>query len=100
MTKPVQLVDLFAGPGGLGEGFSSIRKPDHSRQFKTLVSVEKEASAHRTLTLRAFYRLLLDSDHGMDAYFEYLQGGEHPSNRDDVKDLWLEAEQEALRLEL
>lgn len=100
MTKPVQLVDLFAGPGGLGEGFSSIRKPDHSRHFKTLVSVEKEASAHRTLTLRAFYRLLLDSDHGMDAYFEYLQGGEHPSNRDDVKDLWLEAQQEALRLEL
>ncbi|SDL54672.1 DNA (cytosine-5)-methyltransferase 1 [Franzmannia pantelleriensis] len=100
MTKPVQLVDLFAGPGGLGEGFSSIRRPDHSRQFKTLVSVEKEASAHRTLTLRAFYRLLLDSDHSMDAYFEYLQGGEHPSKRDDVKDLWLEAEQEALRLEL
>ncbi|ERS92096.1 DNA cytosine methyltransferase [Halomonas sp. PBN3] len=100
MTKPVQLVDLFAGPGGLGEGFSSIRRPDRSRQFKTLVSVEKEASAHRTLTLRAFYRLLLDSDRGMDAYFEYLQGGKHPSSRDDVKDLWLEAEQEALRLEL
>lgn len=100
MTKPVQLVDLFAGPGGLGEGFSSIRRPDRSRQFKTLVSVEKEASAHRTLTLRAFYRLLLDSDRGMDAYFEYLQGGEHPSCRSDVKDLWLEAEQEALRLEL
>lgn len=100
MTKPVQLVDLFAGPGGLGEGFSSIRRQDRSRQFKTLVSVEKEAPAHRTLTLRAFYRHLLDSDRGMDAYFEYLQDGKHPSNRDDVKDLWMEAEQEALRLEL
>lgn len=100
MTKPVQVVDLFAGPGGLGEGFSSIRRPDRSRQFKTLVSVEKEASAHRTLTLRAFYRLLLDSGKGMDAYFEYLQGGGHPRNREEVSDLWLEAEQEALRLEL
>lgn len=100
MTKPIQMVDLFAGPGGLGEGFSSIQGPDGCRRFKTLVSVEKEASAHRTLTLRAFYRILHDSGKGMDAYFDYLKGGEHPSNREEVRSLWQEAQHEALHLEL
>jgi DNA (cytosine-5)-methyltransferase 1 len=49
------VVDLFAGPGGLGEGFASLVKKDH-RPFQIGISVEKEASAHRTLTLRAFLR--------------------------------------------
>lgn len=100
MTKPINVVDLFAGPGGLGEGFSSIRRPDGSRQFKTLVSVEKEPAAHRTLTLRAFYRLLHDSGLGMSAYYDYLQGGEHPSERADMQHLWDRAQEEALCLEL
>lgn len=101
MKQPIQVVDLFAGPGGLGEGFSSVRMADGGRVFKTLVSVEKEASAHRTLTLRAFYRLLLDSGKDMEAcYFDYLKGGEHPSRREETRTLWLKAEQEALRLEL
>lgn len=100
MTKPIHMVDLFAGPGGLGEGFSSIRKPDGSRQFKTIVSVEKDSAAHRTLTLRAFYRLLHDSGMGMSSYYEYLNGGEHPSARTDVQYLWEQAREEALCLEL
>lgn len=100
MTKPIHVVDLFAGPGGLGEGFSSIRRSDGSRYFQTLVSVEKEPAAHRTLTLRAFYRLLLDSGMGMSAYYDYLQGGEHPSSRADVQHLWKQARDEALCLEL
>lgn len=100
MTKPIQIVDLFAGPGGLGEGFSSIRNSDGSRQFRTLVSVERDPAAHRTLTLRAFYRLLHDSGLGMSAYYDYLQGGEHPSERTDVQPLWNQAREEALCLEL
>ncbi|MBD3897920.1 DNA cytosine methyltransferase [Halomonas sp. ML-15] len=100
MTKPIHVVDLFAGPGGLGEGFSSIRKSDGSRQFQTLVSVEKDPAAHRTLTLRAFYRLLHDSGMGMSAYYDYLQGGEHPSCRSDVQHLWKQAQEEALCLKL
>ena len=100
MSKPIQIVDLFAGPGGLGEGFNSLRDTKGRRVFKTLVSVEKEASAHRTLTLRAFYRLLQDSNFGMEPYFEYLRGGEHPSEVSELKQLWEEAVKEALRLEL
>ncbi|WP_355660232.1 DNA cytosine methyltransferase [Halomonas salifodinae] len=100
MTKPIQVVDLFAGPGGLGEGFSSVKGADGSRQFRTLVSVEKDSAAHRTLTLRAFYRLLQDSGIGMSAYHDYLQGGCHPSEREATVHLWKQAEEEALQLEL
>lgn len=49
------IVDLFAGPGGLGEGFASLVEDGHA-PFRIGISVEKEASAHRTLTLRAFLR--------------------------------------------
>jgi site-specific DNA-cytosine methylase len=49
------IVDLFAGPGGLGEGFASLEIGGHA-PFRIGISVEKEASAHRTLTLRAFLR--------------------------------------------
>jgi DNA (cytosine-5)-methyltransferase 1 len=49
------IVDLFAGPSGLGEGFASLVQDGHA-PFRIGISVEKEASAHRTLTLRAFLR--------------------------------------------
>lgn len=49
------VVDLFAGPGGLGEGFASLVEGEHA-PFRLAISVEKEASAHRTLRLRAFLR--------------------------------------------
>jgi DNA (cytosine-5)-methyltransferase 1 len=49
------IVDLFAGPGGLGEGFASLVEDGHA-PFRIGISVEKEASAHQTLTLRAFLR--------------------------------------------
>lgn len=49
------IVDLFSGPGGLGEGFASLIEDDHA-PFHVGLSVEKEASAHGTLMLRAFLR--------------------------------------------
>lgn len=54
--KPIAVVDLFSGPGGLGEGFSACRDASGERRYKIDISVEKEASAHRTLQLRAFLR--------------------------------------------
>jgi len=51
----IKVIDVFAGPGGLGEGFSSFRgREDH--RFELAVSIEKDAVAHRTLRLRAFAR--------------------------------------------
>jgi len=55
-TKPIKVVDLFSGPGGLGEGFSSCRRPDGSRPYQIAVSIEKDSAAHKTLRLRAFLR--------------------------------------------
>jgi DNA (cytosine-5)-methyltransferase 1 len=52
----IPIIDIFAGPGGLGEGFSSLLNEANERVFKIKLSIEKEAHAHRTLQLRAFFR--------------------------------------------
>ena len=57
--QQINIIDLFAGPGGLGEGFSSFTDNDGERPFQIRMSVEKESSAHRTLTLRAMFRKLI-----------------------------------------
>jgi DNA (cytosine-5)-methyltransferase 1 len=54
---PVPIIDLFAGPGGLGEGFSRA----NAANFQVAVSIEKDAMAFETLQLRAAHRILLDS---------------------------------------
>ena len=50
----IKVIDLFSGPGGLGEGFAAAEDGD---AFRISVSAEMETSAHSTLTMRAFYRL-------------------------------------------
>ena len=51
------VVDLFAGAGGLGEGFASYTDPSGRRPFRLLLSVENDPVAWRTLHLRHFLRL-------------------------------------------
>ncbi|HEY9814581.1 MAG TPA: hypothetical protein V6D20_02055, partial [Candidatus Obscuribacterales bacterium] len=51
----IPVIDLFAGPGGLGEGFSRYPFGDDSK-FRIALSVEKDGNAIQTLRLRAFYR--------------------------------------------
>lgn len=70
----ILVIDLFAGPGGLGEGFSSVKGESGHELFKIGVSVEKEPSAHKTLTTRAFYRKIKDLAEGVETYNEYLSG--------------------------
>ncbi len=57
MALPTQfgIVDLFAGPGGLAEGFSAL-SVNGKHPFQVRLSVEKDAAAHRTLLLRTFLR--------------------------------------------
>jgi DNA (cytosine-5)-methyltransferase 1 len=68
--NPVPIVDLFAGPGGLGEGFSRV---DGGKAFKIIVSVEKDSNAIETLRLRAFYRARIKCKKKLPkAYFDLL----------------------------
>lgn len=52
----ISVIDLFAGPGGLAEGFSSFTRKTGDLCFQVNLSVEKDLIAHKTLLLRAFYR--------------------------------------------
>lgn len=54
--KPIPIIDLFAGPGGLGEGFCSVVDKDNQRHFRIALSIERDEFAHKTLTLRSFLR--------------------------------------------
>ena len=53
---PFPIIDLFAGPGGLAEGFSSLINENNERQFEVKLSIEKDSHAYQTLLLRSFLR--------------------------------------------
>ena len=69
MTIPI--IDLFAGPGGLGEGFSNLKNKNGQCVFKVALSIEKDYWAHRTLELRSFFRQFPEAP---DEYYDYLRG--------------------------
>lgn len=71
MSIPV--IDLFAGPGGLGEGFSSLLNDAKECRFKIKLSIEMDAQAHQTLELRAFFREF-PIGKAPDDYYQYLRG--------------------------
>ena len=72
MTRIVPVVDLFAGPGGLAEGFSAYRRTDGRRSYRIALSIEKDRVAHRTLLLRAFLRKFA-TDFPPE-YYDFLNG--------------------------
>lgn len=69
---PIPLIDIFAGPGGLNEGFSRMRDAHGARVFSSVISVEMEKWAHQTLELRALYRRLHDNGDTKE-YYRYLR---------------------------
>jgi DNA (cytosine-5)-methyltransferase 1 len=56
MPGYVPVVDLFAGPGGLSEGFSAPDPSGRLSPFRVALSIEMDPIAHQTLELRAFFR--------------------------------------------
>lgn len=101
MSANFGVVDLFAGPGGLGEGFASLRVDGHAR-FDIRISVEKEASAHRTLCLRSFLRKY-SLRHGAlpQAFVDFHAGGiKEPDWKTIDPNAWQSATDEARCLEL
>jgi DNA (cytosine-5)-methyltransferase 1 len=94
---PINIVDLFAGPGGLGEGFSST---NNGEAFKILVSAEMETSAHKTLCLRSYYRLAKRVPDALKQYYDYCKGVATLPYDESSRAIWKEAEKEARQLEL
>lgn len=100
--RPIPVIDLFAGPGGLGEGFSSIQDPLRSPLFSLKVSAEKDPTAHKTLSLRSLYRKF-PRGKAPDCYYQHIRGEisrealfAHP----DAAEAGQEAHEEARNFEL
>lgn len=106
MTDSIPVIDLFAGPGGLSEGFTSFSDGEGGkRPFKIAISIENEPSAHQTLKLRALYRQF-SSNSVPSSYFEFMKGnlGASPDEElyrlPELRDAVSNAEREARRLTL
>jgi DNA (cytosine-5)-methyltransferase 1 len=69
----IPVIDLFAGPGGLGEGFAASTTLEGKPIFKLVLSIEKDFYAHRTLELRAFFRQF-ERGTVPEEYYAYLKG--------------------------
>jgi DNA (cytosine-5)-methyltransferase 1 len=65
------VVDVFAGPGGLGEGFSSCTDEKDSARFHSVVSIERDDFSHRTLLLRHFLKCF-PAGEAPDEYYRYM----------------------------
>lgn len=95
-NKPIQIVDLFAGPGGLGEGFSYVEN-----RFQILISAEMEESAHKTLLLRAYYRVLKKkAPNLLTDYYKYCNGEAGKPWSPATEQYWIQAESEARQITL
>ena len=86
-------IDLFAGPGGLGEGFTRAG-------FEIAISIEKETVECQTLLVRKIYKLLISS--GRKEHAKQLETGD--IDIEQVKSLFprlfLKAKSRVTQLEL
>ena len=96
--KSFKVVDVFAGPGGLAEGFSAFRDETGAAVFDIALSVEKEVAAFATLRLRSFVRQFPILP---DAYYDYVA---KRITLNSLKSLypneWAQAVSETMMLEL
>lgn len=72
MKNPIPIIDIFAGPGGLGEGFSAFKTEKGEPIFKIKLSIEMDEFAHKTLELRAFFRQFTMGSVPSE-YYDYLK---------------------------
>jgi DNA (cytosine-5)-methyltransferase 1 len=101
MGSRFKVVDLFAGPGGLGEGFASL-EVDGEYPFSIGISVEKEQSAWKTLRLRAFLREYSRKNRKLPYEFVAFHAGDRdePNWKEVDAEAWKHACTEARLLEL
>ena len=75
----IPVIDLFAGPGGLGEGFDSLRPAGRRPGFEVVLSIECDPWAHRTLELRSFFRQF-PRGKAPEAYYDYQRAAKAAPN--------------------
>ncbi|WP_442896090.1 DNA cytosine methyltransferase [Bradyrhizobium sp. AZCC 2289] len=51
--RTIPIIDIFAGPGGLSEGFHSANTAQYGLRFSSVLSIEKDPVACETLRLRS-----------------------------------------------
>lgn len=73
MSDAIPVIDLFAGPGGLGEGFSSVTDASGHPVFNVGLSIEMDPAAHTTLELRSFFRQF-PNRRAPSEYYAHLRG--------------------------
>lgn len=98
--RRIPVVDVFAGPGGLNEGFSRVAGDGVA--FETALSIEMDPVACRTLRLRSVVRQLRGTPQ-IDLYYDYVAGRISTDEfRADpsVAKAFERADQEVLELEL
>lgn len=104
MRKRIPIIDLFAGPGGLGEGFSSLTDSTGERIFQIVMSIEMESSAHKTLRLRSFFRKIYDIENKIpQQYLDYMENptaAQLSKLQNAFPEPWAEADREAVQATL
>ena len=98
----IPVIDLFAGPGGLCEGFSSVVDTTGVHRFAVKVSIETDPVAYRTLLLRAIFRKF-PKGKVPNCYYDYVRGKitrEQFLSHPDIKDAAVHAAKEARCAEL
>lgn len=87
-SNSILLIDIFAGPGGLGEGFES------TGNFRVSVSIECDPIAHRTLELRAFFRQF-SGQRIPSEYYDHIKG---LMDREELFELYVTQAEAARRI--
>lgn len=85
----IPAIDLFAGPGGLSEGFS--RCNSNGIRFDIRLSIEKDVAACETLALRSFTRQF-NGRKLPQAYYDYVRGNREAFSAIYSLPEWNEAE--------
>lgn len=72
-AKIIPVIDIFAGPGGLSEGFNSADAARHGLRFSSVLSIEKDPVACQTLRLRSFFHRFAP-ERIPNAYYKFVRG--------------------------
>jgi DNA (cytosine-5)-methyltransferase 1 len=97
--KAIPIIDVFAGPGGLSEGFSRLCEfAGGSISFETRLAIEKDPVAAQTLTLRSFFRQF---DHGSvpEDYYKVIRQELPVSALEQFRE-WVAAQDKVWNVEL